>query len=171
VTIDDYRAVRSAIDRLGPDVRTAVDDVGAGIANFSHLVELRPGIVKIDAGLIRDLDTDLARQAVLVGLVHFAAKAGCEVIAEGIETEAERVTAAALGVTHGQGFLFARPAPVATFRTAPAGASARPAMRRHSPARPASVPMAPDDLDVAAGALRPFRQGWPDPQSDRPVSN
>jgi EAL domain-containing protein (putative c-di-GMP-specific phosphodiesterase class I) len=171
VTIDDYRAVRSAIDRLGPDVRTAVDDAGAGIANFSHLVELRPGIVKIDASLIRDLDTDLARQAVLVGLVHFAAKAGCEVIAEGIETEAERVTAAALGVTHGQGFLFARPAPVATYSTTPAGVSARPALRRHSPARPASVPIPPADLDFAAAALRPFRQVWPDPQSDRPVSN
>ena len=93
----------------------AVDDAGAGIANFSHLVELRPGLVKVDAGLIRDLDTDLARQAVVVGLVHFAAKAGCEVIAEGIETEAERATAYALGVTHGQGFLVARPAPVEDF--------------------------------------------------------
>ena len=122
VAIDDYRAVRSAIDRLGPDVRTAVDDAGAGIANFSHLVELRPGIVKIDAGLIRDLDTDLARQAVLVGLVHFAATAGCEVIAEGIETEPERSTAQALGVTHGQGYLFARPSLVAAFEGASIGA-------------------------------------------------
>lgn len=115
VLIEDYRAVRSAIDRLGPDVRVAVDDAGAGIANFSHLVELRPRLVKVDAGLIRDLDTDLARQAVVVGLVHFAAKVGCEVIAEGIETEAERATAQALGVTHGQGFLIARPASVEDF--------------------------------------------------------
>jgi EAL domain-containing protein (putative c-di-GMP-specific phosphodiesterase class I) len=115
VPIEDYRAVRSAIDRQGPDVRIAVDDAGAGIANFSHLVELRPRIVKIDASLIRDLDTDLARQAVLVGFVHFAAKAGCEVIAEGIETEAERATALALGVSHGQGYLFARPAAAETF--------------------------------------------------------
>jgi EAL domain-containing protein (putative c-di-GMP-specific phosphodiesterase class I) len=115
VAIDDYGAVRSAIDRLGQGVRVAVDDAGAGIANFSHLVELRPRLVKVDAGLIRDLDTDLARQAVVVGLVHFAAKAGCEVIAEGIETEAERTTAHGLGVTHGQGFLIARPAPVGEF--------------------------------------------------------
>ena len=170
VTIDDYRAVRSAIDRLGPDVRTAVDDAGAGIANFSHLVELRPGIVKIDSGMIRDLDTDLARQAVLVGLVHFAAKAGCEVIAEGIETEGERVTAAALGVTHGQGFLFARPAPVATF-SAPAGVSAQPVVRRRSPSRPASVTIPPGGLAFGAGAKRPLRQVWPDPQSDRSPSN
>ncbi len=115
VAIDDYRSVRSAIDRLGGGIRVAVDDAGAGIANFSHLVELRPKIVKVDAGLIRDLDTDLARQAVVVGLVHFAAKAGCEVIAEGIETEAERSTALGLGVTLGQGFLMARPGRAGSF--------------------------------------------------------
>jgi EAL domain-containing protein (putative c-di-GMP-specific phosphodiesterase class I) len=115
VAIDDYRVVRSAIEGLGQGVRVAVDDAGAGIANFSHLVELRPQLVKVDAGLIRDLDIDLARQAAVVGLVHFAAKAGCDVVAEGIETEAERDTALALGVTHGQGFLIARPARVGTF--------------------------------------------------------
>ncbi len=115
VTVDDYAAVRSAIERLGSDVRVAVDDAGAGIANFSHFVELRPHQVKVDAGLIRDLDTDLVRQAVVVGLVHYAAKAGCVVIAEGIETEAERATAHALGVTHGQGYLMARPGRAGTF--------------------------------------------------------
>lgn len=129
VVIDDYRAVRAAIDRFGPDVRIAVDDAGAGIANFSHLVELRPRLVKVDAGLIRDVDTDLARQAAVVGLVHFAAKAGCEVIAEGIETEAERATAHDLGVTHGQGFLIAHPAPVGDF------AGSKPVKRR-LPTRP-----------------------------------
>ena len=121
ITIDDYRAVRSAIEGFGQGIRVAVDDAGAGIANFSHLVELRPQLVKVDAGLIRDLDIDLARQAAVVGLVHFAAKAGCDVIAEGIETVAERDTAFALGVTLGQGFLFARPARVGTFARAQPG--------------------------------------------------
>lgn len=125
VAIDDYRALRAAIEGFGPGIRVAVDDAGAGIANFSHLVELRPQIVKVDAGLIRHLDIDLARQAAVVGLVHFAAKARCEVIAEGIETEAERATALALGVTHGQGYLMARPARVGTFtHTQPVGPAA-----------------------------------------------
>jgi len=117
VAIADYRVLRSAIDRLGPGIRVAVDDAGAGIANFSHLVELRPDIVKVDAGLIRDLDRDLARQAAVVGFVHFAAKAGCVVIAEGIETESERRMALRLGVTYAQGYLFARPASESHFRT------------------------------------------------------
>ena len=164
VAIDDYRAVRSAIDRLGPDIRTAVDDAGAGIANFSHLVELRPGIVKIDAGLIRDLDTDLARQAVLVGLVHFAATAGCEVIAEGIETEAERTTAQALGVTHGQGYLFARPGPVAVFAGSSNGVAPMPmkvASRRRSVSGSRRAP-------GLSGSVRPALLG---PQPDLPVPN
>ena len=99
---------------LGPDVRLAVDDAGAGVANFNHLVELAPDFVKIDAGLIRGCDTDARRRAVVAGLIHYAADARCQVIAEGIETDAERHTVSALGVTLGQGFLLGRPALAST---------------------------------------------------------
>lgn len=108
--IGAYEPLHQALALLGPGVRLAVDDAGAGIANFSHLVELRPDFVKIDASLIRGVDTDVRRQALVVGLVHFAAAAGCVVIAEGIETEAELKTVAELGIRLGQGFLLARPA-------------------------------------------------------------
>jgi EAL domain-containing protein (putative c-di-GMP-specific phosphodiesterase class I)/CHASE3 domain sensor protein len=109
--IGDYAPLRQAMLELGPRVRLAVDDAGAGVANFNHLVELRPNFVKIDVGLIRGVDADPSRQAVVAGLIHFAAKSGCEVLAEGIETEAERATVAELGVTLGQGYLLGRPAP------------------------------------------------------------
>jgi PAS domain S-box-containing protein len=108
--IGAYEPLHQALTQLGPGVQLAVDDAGAGIANFSHLVELRPDFVKIDASLIRGVDTDVRRQAVVVGLVHFAAAAGCLVIAEGIETEGELKTVAELGIGLGQGFLLARPA-------------------------------------------------------------
>jgi EAL domain-containing protein (putative c-di-GMP-specific phosphodiesterase class I) len=88
-----------------------VDDAGAGSANFTHIVELRPSIVKIDAGLVRGVEHDLGRQALVVGMLHFAATAGCDVIAEGIETAAERATLVGLGVTLGQGYLLGRPGP------------------------------------------------------------
>jgi len=116
--IEAYGPLREAMLRLGPGVRLAVDDAGAGVANFNHMVELRPNFVKIDAGLVRGVNADLSRQAVVVGLIHFAAKAGCEVIAEGVETEAERATVMALGVTLGQGYLLARPAPAETWNVA-----------------------------------------------------
>ena len=54
--VGDYAAVRAAVAELGPDVRMAVDDAGAGAANFTHIVELSPDFVKIDVGLIRGMD-------------------------------------------------------------------------------------------------------------------
>jgi EAL domain-containing protein (putative c-di-GMP-specific phosphodiesterase class I) len=114
--ITAYAPLRDAMRLLGPRVRLAVDDAGAGVANFNHLVELRPDFLKIDIGLVRGVDRDPSRRAVVVGLVHFAAEAGCQVLAEGIETEAERLTVMELGVTLGQGYILGRPAPASSWR-------------------------------------------------------
>ncbi len=122
--IADYPALAAAMRTLGSDLRLAVDDAGAGVANFQHLVELRPQLIKIDAGLIRGANTDLSRQALIVGLIHFAEMSGALVLAEGIETEAERDTVTRLGVTLGQGYLLGRPAPVETWASSSDGASA-----------------------------------------------
>ncbi|MCI0582408.1 MAG: PAS domain S-box protein [Chloroflexi bacterium] len=131
--VDDYAALRSAIVKLGPDLRIAVDDAGAGVANFSHLVELRPDFVKIDIGLVRGVNADLTRQALVVGLRHFAQATDRDVIAEGIETEAERRTLRSLGVNLGQGFLFGHPAPAADWgNREPDAQPARRAGRRAS---------------------------------------
>jgi PAS domain S-box-containing protein len=120
VAIDDYQAVRAAVAALGPDVRIAVDDAGAGVANFTHIVNLRPDFVKIDASLIRDVNADLTRQALIVGLLHFARATNCWIIAEGVETEAERITLSGLDITFGQGYLFGRPAGAAAWEGPPA---------------------------------------------------
>jgi EAL domain-containing protein (putative c-di-GMP-specific phosphodiesterase class I) len=109
--IEDYRAVRAAIRALGHDVRLAVDDAGAGIANFSHIVELRPNLVKLDMSLVRDVNSDIGRQALVVGMRHFARQAGCRLLAEGIETEQEAGTLLGLSVELGQGYLLGRPEP------------------------------------------------------------
>jgi PAS domain S-box-containing protein len=114
-TIPAYGPLRDAVAALGPDVRLAVDDAGAGVANFNHLIELRPHFVKVDAGLVRGVDHDVGRQAVVAGILHFAAAAGCQLIAEGIETDDEREMVTQLGVGLGQGYLLGRPAPADTW--------------------------------------------------------
>jgi EAL domain-containing protein (putative c-di-GMP-specific phosphodiesterase class I) len=124
-TIDDYARLHAAMRTLGPDVRLAVDDAGAGVANFRHLVDLRPDLVKIDAGLVRGVNADISRQALIVGFVHFAEVSGALILAEGLETEAEEETVQRLGVTLGQGFRLARPAPIEHW--ADAVTTARPA--------------------------------------------
>ncbi|HEY5436434.1 MAG TPA: EAL domain-containing protein, partial [Candidatus Limnocylindrales bacterium] len=109
VEIDDYAAVRAAVAGFGPTVSLAVDDAGSGFASLRHVVELRPQFLKLDISLVRHVDRDLTRQAMIAGLSQFAARAGCEVIAEGIEDPAELQMLRELGVQLGQGYLLGRP--------------------------------------------------------------
>ena len=111
VEIDDYRAVRDAVTRLGPTVSLAVDDAGSGFASLRHVVELQPQFLKLDIGLVRHVDRDLTRQAMVAGLAQFAQRARCEVIAEGIEEQTELDMLRELGVSLGQGYLLGRPEP------------------------------------------------------------
>jgi PAS domain S-box-containing protein len=137
-SITDYAAVGAAIALLGPDVRLAVDDAGAGVANFSHIVALRPDFVKIDSGLVRGVNHDLTRQALIVGLGHFARATNGWLISEGVETEQERQTLLGLGLEYGQGYLFGRPA------GAHAWAPAMPPLRAARLGKPAaSAPTVP----------------------------
>ena len=62
--------------------------------------------------LTRHVDTDPARRALVQALVSFAREIGSTLVAEGIETEAERAMLARLGVPLAQGYLFSRPMPV-----------------------------------------------------------
>jgi len=109
--IEDYAAVREAIRALDSEVRLAVDDAGAGVANFGHIIDLRPDFVKLDVSLVRDVDADVRRQAMIVGIGHFSLTTGCRLIAEGAETEAEARMLNELGVEFGQGYLFGHPEP------------------------------------------------------------
>jgi EAL domain-containing protein (putative c-di-GMP-specific phosphodiesterase class I) len=111
-TVEDYERLRDAIRALGRDVRVAVDDAGAGVANFGHIIELRPDFVKLDISLVRHVNANLGRQAMVVGMRHFSHTAGCRLIAEGVETPEEAETLTALGVEFGQGYLFGRPEPI-----------------------------------------------------------
>jgi EAL domain-containing protein (putative c-di-GMP-specific phosphodiesterase class I)/DNA-binding response OmpR family regulator len=111
--IADYEAFRAAVADLGPRPKLAVDDAGAGFASFRHILELRPAYIKLDRSLIADLESDQARQAMIVGLRHFARSVGARIIAEGIETAGEVEILRTLGLTLGQGFLLGRPMPAA----------------------------------------------------------
>ena len=109
MAIEDYGAARRLLRRHLPYARIAVDDAGAGFASLRHIAELRPQIVKLDMQLVHNVHRDPAREALVAGMVHFAAESGCELIAEGIETEQERRALVRLGVSVGQGFLLGRP--------------------------------------------------------------
>jgi EAL domain-containing protein (putative c-di-GMP-specific phosphodiesterase class I)/DNA-binding response OmpR family regulator len=111
--IDDYATLRQTLRSLPTRVSIAVDDAGAGYASLRHIYELRPHFVKLDMGLVRNINTDPLRQALIAGLAHFADDTSSRLIAEGIETEAEASVMRRLHVTIGQGYLFGRPAKIA----------------------------------------------------------
>ena len=110
--VDDFAALAREVAALKPFARIAIDDVGTGYAGLRHLIELQPDILKMDMLLTRDVDSDPARRAIAAAMVQFSHDIGAKLVAEGIETPAERDTMQKLGVDYGQGYLFARPLPV-----------------------------------------------------------
>ncbi|HWP63423.1 MAG TPA: EAL domain-containing protein [Candidatus Binatia bacterium] len=113
--IADYEAFRSAVAAVGPGVRLAIDDAGAGYASLRHILELRPAFVKLDRWLVAGIDGDRSRQALVAGMVHAAERTDYVLVAEGVEREEERRTLLELGVRMGQGYLFGQPAPAETW--------------------------------------------------------
>lgn len=107
----DYELIRAALART-PNVELAVDDTGAGYASLRHVLELQPQFVKLDIALIRDVDKDPARAAMVAGMRHFATATGTRLVAEGVERVEQATALQALGVSHAQGFLFGRPEPL-----------------------------------------------------------
>ena len=90
--------------------RIAVDDLGAGYAGLSSFALLEPEIVKLDVSLLRDIDQSPVKQKLVASMTTLCKDMGFLVVAEGIETVAERDCVVALGCDLLQGFLFARPA-------------------------------------------------------------
>ena len=87
----------------------AVDDAGAGYAGLQQVMRVQPDIIKLDRSLIRGVDDDIAKAALIDSIVRFARRAGATVCGEGIETEEELRALADLDVSCGQGYLLARP--------------------------------------------------------------
>ena len=89
---------------------TALDDFGADYSGLNLLAAIQTDLIKIDLGLIRGINDDRARQAIVRGIMQTCADLDIRVIAEGIETKAELDTLREMGISLIQGFLLARPA-------------------------------------------------------------
>ncbi len=107
--IHDYSAVRRAVEELGVEIRLSIDDVGDRWSCLQHILDLQPSFIKIDTSWVRGIEGDPTRQALVRGLSQFSKRNGCELIAEGIETERQLETLLQLEVGLGQGFHLGRP--------------------------------------------------------------
>ena len=106
--VESYPAVRRALGQMH-HVRRSVDDAGAGYAGLTHILELGPDMVKLDLSLVRDINTDQARRALVNGMCHFASITDIRLVADGVETENEATALLELGVPFGKAYLFGRP--------------------------------------------------------------
>jgi len=87
----------------------AIDDLGAGYAGLTSFTQLEPEVAKLDMSLVRGIDSDTRRQSIVRSMRRLCDDLGMMVIAEGVETPAERDMLVELGCDLLQGYLFAKP--------------------------------------------------------------
>jgi PAS domain S-box-containing protein len=92
--------------------RVALDDFGTGFGGFTYLKKLKIDQLKIDVEFVRDLQSSRTSQHVVKAVVSLAQGLGLQTVAEGVEDEETLGLVAGHGVTHAQGYFFARPGPI-----------------------------------------------------------
>ena len=140
--------VSSIIDTYkGIGFKVAIDDFGAGHSGINMFARFVPDMIKLDMELVRDVDRDPRRQAIIRGVVQMCSELDTIVIAEGIETASEARVLCDLGVRYHQGFWYARPA---------LGALPSVSLERAIAGRVGLKPLVPDG-DVCRAARTYFR--------------
>ncbi len=109
--VDECIAKMSLLKTSG--VQFSVDDFGTGYSSLAYLTRLPLDQLKIDQSFVRNLGVRHSDGLIVQTVIGMARSLGLEVIAEGVETVAQRVLLAQYGCELYQGYLLARPAPVA----------------------------------------------------------
>lgn len=96
-------------------IQVSLDDFGTGYSSLTYLQRFDIDYIKIDQSFVRDLLPDRTELALCRAIIVMAHELGMKVIAEGVETAAQRDLLMAAGCDFGQGYLFARPMSAAEF--------------------------------------------------------
>jgi EAL domain-containing protein (putative c-di-GMP-specific phosphodiesterase class I) len=108
--LDGIHELSARVTRLRSlGYRIAIDDLGAGYAGLTSFAQLEPEVVKVDMSLVRGIDNSPVKQKLVRSIIALCTELGIQLVAEGIETPAERDALVALGGDLCQGYLFARP--------------------------------------------------------------
>lgn len=108
----DYAQVADIIARChAVGLRVALDDFGTGYSNLGHLHRLEFDTLKMDQGFVRQMHEPRCL-AIVRAVVAMAHSLGCDIVAEGVETDAQLQALGELGCTYAQGYLIGRPLPL-----------------------------------------------------------
>lgn len=111
--VENYEAVHSFIRQIkAQGCRIAVDDFGAGYSNFSHVLKLQVDSLKIDASLIKHLDTDRNALVLVRTIVDFCRALNILTVAEFVHSAAIHQVVCDLGIDYTQGYYVGKPLPV-----------------------------------------------------------
>ena len=111
VFFEDHERASNVLGRLrSMGIETDIDDFGTGYSNLGYLVRLPISTLKIDKSFVMPMTENPANREVIRTVISLAENLGFRVVAEGIESKAERDTLVHLGCDLLQGLLFARPA-------------------------------------------------------------
>lgn len=111
--IKDFGHLKSILDFYREKgFKTALDDVGSGYAGLNMLAELMPDLIKIDRTLVQNIQQLPIKQSIVEALVNISKTNNIEVLAECVETEAERDYLMSQGISKMQGYLFGKPSAV-----------------------------------------------------------
>lgn len=109
--ITDYEGFKQAMNRhRDSGMKVAIDDFGAGYAGLNLLSEFQPEFIKLDMHLVRGIESNGPRQAIVRGIIRTCVDLGIDIIAEGVETINEFQWLYQEGIKFHQGLLFAEPA-------------------------------------------------------------
>jgi len=153
----DEDALRGLEALRARGMRLAIDDFGTGHSSLAALERLQVDRIKFDREFVRRIDQPGATLVVLDAMIALGQRLGTPVIAEGVETEAQWRWLAERGVEYLQGYLFARPMPIAEFARwlERAGAISAPPVATSAPVgRPRGEP-APGPIAALVGGLLP----------------
>lgn len=87
----------------------SIDDFGSGYSSIENLIKIAAATIKTDRTIIEDLESDTDRQYLIQALINLAHQLGMKMVAEGVETPAQRQLLEGYGVDYMQGYLFSKP--------------------------------------------------------------
>jgi EAL domain-containing protein (putative c-di-GMP-specific phosphodiesterase class I) len=114
--MDRARLVCSRLKELG--CRVAIDDFGTGYSSLAYLSRLPVDRLKIDRSFVHGMATDRHSSTIVGTVISLGHSLGMDVLAEGVETEAELKALEEMGCDHAQGYIFSRAVTAATVRAA-----------------------------------------------------